>query len=530
MGIAVGRDTGRTAVDIAGTTFLWKNYDVAALPLNVSLLSEKNADGKNIKELYFDGMTTLDGRVRAFMRIAEVEQSKGVVLYMPHQFHATDGLDEELNNLGYTVATLDYLGESDVSPWFTIYPKSLSNCNARGITEFEATEEAKASCWYVWTCIARRALLLLKEKYNQDLFAVGSGFGGSTVFKLCTFDDGLKAAVTLLNIIPKVTGAGNRIINYHAALDNAAYAPNTVVPLMIAAATNDEDGSFDEMAELAHNTESLKCFRAVERAFSCGISVAYGAIDKFFDDPNVPKATIKAVNSENNLYFHINIPATEVQKVKKTELMAAFCIKAPDHRNWTNIKTISLGEGQYIAKVDVLEENAPAYAFVNVTDDRGVVSSSKLMSVIPASLGIPSTTKVRRRLMYDGSLGTDVWASPTGKTVKTALGPYDIEGVMSEGNEITTFKPGDLLYRADTDSLLQITLSGKPQSIEIKVADDENSYFCTVDIPNSGEWHKFTLSHNDFKGDAGALDSWANVVMLQLNGEHEFMISSVLWV
>ena len=86
----------------------------------------------------------------------------------------------------------------------------------------------------MWTCIARRAVKLLKKLYDADIFALGIGLGGCTVYKLAAFDDGIKACATLLNINPQVSGSGNDIINYHASLDNSAYAPFCRVPFFMA--------------------------------------------------------------------------------------------------------------------------------------------------------------------------------------------------------------------------------------------------------------------------------------------------------
>ena len=101
-------------MDITSPITLWKEYDVTTLPLNTSALSQKTENGITVKEYYFDGYTTVDGRVRAFARIAENPQAKGIVLYLKDsQKDFSDEIGATMYDLGYTVATLDYLGKTD---------------------------------------------------------------------------------------------------------------------------------------------------------------------------------------------------------------------------------------------------------------------------------------------------------------------------------------------------------------------------------------------------------------------------------
>lgn len=56
-------------LEITGTNSLWKDYDVDALPFNATMLSGRTENGVVIRELYFNGFATVDGMVRAFLRI-----------------------------------------------------------------------------------------------------------------------------------------------------------------------------------------------------------------------------------------------------------------------------------------------------------------------------------------------------------------------------------------------------------------------------------------------------------------------------
>ena len=77
-------------------------------------------------------------------------------------------------------------------------------------------------------------------------------------------------------------------------MDNAAYASISTVPMFIAVASNDEDGSLDSMATLASYTAALKTFRIVERAFSGGIKVVFPQISN--DDETSPFSSYTFTN------------------------------------------------------------------------------------------------------------------------------------------------------------------------------------------------------------------------------------------
>lgn len=530
---------GDIRLDITSPHSLWKDYDVSALPLNISALSNKTENGKCVKEYYFDGFATVDGKVRAYLSIAENPSAKGVILYLGDN-NGNDVNDTDiLYDLGYTVAALDYLGTHDDSPRYTLYPKSLDGCNCRGMNVFSAPDDALNSNWFVWTCIGRKAIALLKELYAQsNIFAIGKGLGGSTVYKLGCFDDGLSGCATLLNVMPAVNGTGNKMINYRAALDNTAYAKISKIPLFISVASNDEDGSFDEMAELAQTTESLKCFRIVERGFSGGIVCAYDQIDRFFCDcvsgkTDYPKPTITAVNSEDNLYLNtvLRSPNGDGDKNYKIALYVSFCIENPKYRNWMgNIPVIKLGSDEYMARINVVNNELPIHAFINITDEQNNVISSPLLTIIPKTLKISSHPGVYHRRIYDSGMGKDVWSSPKGGIIDIKSGPFGIDGVWSSKHSLVSFKPNDLLFKTDPETLLQIIVFGKPQIVNIKVADENTEYFCQVRITNNEEWHKFTLSHFDFKSSCGPLTDWFKIVMLELHSDEDFIVSSVLWV
>lgn len=523
-------------MDINSPITLWKDYDVLALPLNGTALSQKVENGIAVKEYYFDGYTTVDGRTRTYIKIYENSNHKGVVLYLADKTGTPNAeIVKKLYDSGYSVAVLDYLGKSDRAR-FTLYPKSLCSCNLDGVDEFPILDD-ETSNWYIWTCISRRAIKFIQELYGDThIFALGVGLGGSTVYKLAAFKDGLTACATLLNILPNVVGSGNALINYRASLDNAAYAPVCEIPLFMAISSNDDDGSLDDMAELAKNTASLKHFRIVERAFSGGIKAVYDNMIGFFDErannlPYAPRPVLTPSNSDKNLYININLENSEqIECDIKIKLFVSFCIEDAQYRNWMSMPIISLGKDKYMAKINVCQDNKPIHAFANIICNGKTIISSDLLGIIPKTMGVRACAGVSHRKIYDGSMGEDGWTARDGGAVSLVKGPYDIDGVTSQSNSLITFKPGDPLFRVPPDTLLQLMISGQPQTITVSVSDKFNKYECTVNITEDDNWHKFSLSHMNFKGSNGMLADWSSILILEFTSDKQFILGSVLWV
>lgn len=523
-------------MDITSPITLWKDYDVSALPLNESSLSPKTENGATVKEYYFDGYTTVDGRVRTFVKITEAPSCKGVILYLSDYDEEQDKtLINALIGFGYTVAAMDYRGYSE-NGRHTLYPTSLSNCKSVESRIFSVPESGNNN-WYIWTCLARRTVSLLKKLYpNTNIFALGMGLGGTTVYKLACFDDGLTACATLLNVIPQVEGSGNSLINYHASLDNGAYATISKVPMYMAIVSNDSDGSLDDMAELAKNTESLKCFRIVERGLAYGIKSIYGELNNFLTEISekktvIPRPEITASNSEGSLYFNIEIPENETVEVQtKLNLFVSFCIEDAPFRNWMNLPVLSLGGGKYMCKINVCNDKKPLHAFVNLVTEDGNVQSSDLIIIIPKNLGIKERPGVSHRKIYDGSMGKDGWTTRDGGEINIAKGPYDIDGVTTTSKSLVSFKLGDPLFKVAANTMLQIMVCGKPQIITVSVADKTNTYSYSAEIKSEEDWSKLSLTLMNFKGTAGTLSDWSQVLLLEFSSDEQFVIGSVLWV
>ena len=523
-------------MDITSPITLWKDYDVSALPLNESSLSPKTENGATVKEYYFDGYTTVDGRVRTFVKITEAPTCKGIVLYLSDYNDEQDKtLIDTLIGFGYTVAAMDYKGSSE-NGRHTLYPASLSDCTV-GDSRMFSVPESGSNNWYIWTCLARRTVSLLKTLYpNTNIYALGMGLGGTTVYKLACFDDGLTACATLLNIIPTVEGSGNSLINYHASLDNSAYATISKIPMFMAVASNDVDGSLDDMSELAENTESLKCFRIVERGFSHGIKSVYNELNNFLTEISenkdvIPRPEITASNSEGSLYFNIEVPENEnVQVQTRLDLFVSFAIEDAPFRNWMSLPVLSLGGGKYMCKINVCNENKPLHAFANLIAENGDVQSSDLITIIPKNLGIKERPGVSHRKIYDGSMGKDGWTTRDGGEINVAKGPYDIEGVTTTSKSLVSFKLGDPLFKVDADTMLQAMICGKPQEITVSVADKTNTYSYRTEIKSEEDWSKLSLTHMNFKGPAGTLLDWSQVCILEFSSDEQFILGSVLWI
>ena len=157
--------------------------------------------------------------------------------------------------------------------------------------------------------------------------------------------------------------------------------------------------------------------------------------------------------------------------------------------------------------------------------------SSELITVIPKTLGLKAQIPLssRRRLIYESSMGKDLWAAPRGGNLFMKSGPFGIDGITSDCFSLATFKPSDFLYKVDEDSLLQIIINGKPQKLKLSVVDESGVFSCELELTDPNDWTKFTLSPKNLMNERH-LSSWKNVMVFILEGTNEFLVSSVIWV
>lgn len=535
-------------MEILSPQSLWKEYDRKALPLNPAVISSKEKDGVLTERLYFSGELTACGVTRIFAKLCLPQkiQKPSTVIIMNDLDTDADGFDAlPLVGQGYAVLVVDYAGEREDKERFTIYPKSLGfanyfkNKNALS----ETPPNPKLSCWYVWTTILLRAITFAENDKRTcgDVAVVGVGAGGSQVFKTAALES-LKCGVTVQSTHVTAKSDTNEEINFKACLDNISYAPLSRMPVLSEVCSNDSEGFFDRMSEIYGGSKGNYYLSVGERAGERLRPRQKNNIRLWLNQhlkmglPLVVKPPeITARESEKSLYYDVK---TDVRlPVSKVELFVAYSVRVGAFRNWRRIKPLMAGEGDYLAKVAVYDASQPVYAFANVYYENGFTFSTPLVAKLPAAIGVQADNFVKSRLLYDSDSGTDDFVSPDGgdDDVVMEKGVYGIEGVCSLTGTLATYKAGDVQFKAQPDSLLQlIAYSETSQEIEFSVRTEksggEMSYVCRRRIERDNNWTKLTLSAEEFKSSEGALPSFEQAVYFSVCSRSKLLLNSMLWV
>lgn len=226
--------------------------------------------------------------------------------------------------------------------------------------------------------------------------------------------------------------------------------------------------------------------------------------------------------SEGNLYTELTY---------ETENVAFFAAadSKPDFRNWNKVPFSKLGQNKYLAKIDVFSPK-PILVFATILTNDGLMLSTPVMTKTPQRVA-----EIKKsRLLYNSDMGVDVFMRENSgffenSSVEIKEGPLGLTGIF--GNHITTYKPGESRFSAETESLLQIILhSDTSQAVEFKIVLKDSAadeFSCTKRILG-GEWTTITLSKNDFKCIKGC-PSFEKAVCLSIIGD-KITVNSILWV
>lgn len=534
-------------MEILSSQSIWKQY-YKNLPYNISVAYTRTISDIVERGIYFDGLTVGDAVTRVFAAVFTRESNKAdnfksrvseyddadkddIVRAIGHYDRCVLFFDDVESSAitpdtfleqGYCVVKVDYVGLNGAAHC-TRYPKDLASCNYS--SETNIIKDVFRSSHYVWAYNGFRATNIALMAFN-DVTVYGKGLGGSIAYKML-ISNNLKNAVIIGNVVPEISADDDTMLLYRAALDNHAYAKQTATPTLIIAASNDPDNSIDNVSELARETNSLKNLIILPRAtikeeLSSSISFIYDFLN---NSQSRQEPTINVQGAENSIYFNVNCDAA----AKKLSIYVATSITKPKFRNWTSIKVTKSGQSDWFAKCNVFSLDHPIVYFVSIEYDDDKVTCLPVTYVNTKQLDITPKQKIHRRLLYSTDDGLDNWYSPIfPPEIKEAA--LKIEGLTSKSNELTTYKPGDFLYRAERDNIMQLTIFGVPQNLTIKMTDSNDVEYSTSIILKGDDWQKFTLSHENLKSSVKPLESFSDIVKLKISGTDAFFLNSILWV
>lgn len=571
---------------------VWSTYDPDAGPLDEQVLKRRTTTTAAYKEVYFSAY--IEGQTVRVYGIyatplnanqpgeggqhAESNAKVPAVMHLHGGGQTVDGRWlEAWTARGYAVLTCNYHGIWEDRDHFTIYPEALRQGNHKYIAgnDMATVPSVRASSWYIWSAVARRALSYLRQQPEVDrerIGAFGISMGGTTIWSFA-LDPRLKAVCAIYGCgwnryyrytprygasekMPAMT-EDDRI--WLGSMAPEGCAPYIKCPVLFLSASNDNHGNMDRAYEtLARMPATVERRQAFTPRFCHHVGAEFDQdlflwMDTWLKGgpawPKSPAATI-ALGADG-------VPVLTITADRPAEVQSVSIYYAVDNprtvsRNWRNTTVVRTGDA-WRATLAVMHTDAYLFAFANVRYKGGVNLSSNEEAVIPSALGAAKASDAASTVLYDGADGTGMWFAespctdpvPPGEVpvpVRPAPGPDGKTGLTCYAyTSLLTHQPGDPKWRAPDGAALRFKIATTAGE-SFKVAVHENyawqgqqTYEASISLTGKPGWQTVTLAPGDFKANGPAVvpRNFARCDALQLTGpwkDPDIVFADFEWV
>ena len=540
-------------MELFTTATLWKNYDRRAQPLDVTVIDTEEKEGYSVEYVFFNGDPCADGCARIFAHYYRPDNPNGAGVVLMND--VMDVFDETyvfmLTSLGYCVLAVDYVGKRRAE-LYTVYPHSLKNSNYFVNPDFtkELPDNPKESCWYVWATLMLRGVTFLERRHEitGKISVFGVRTGAFQVWKTVYVDRTLACGVALFNsgYIGDLSLTGLKQLQYNTCMDNAPYAGDTTVPVLAEVASNARDNSIEYMSNLSNIIQNHLCFFSIGERRSGLLSVEQleniriFIHNRNFGEGSLPaQPEIAARESEREFFYDIMVDSS--LPVKEVKLFVSQGDMPFSYKNWHRYPVSFMQDGAYIAKVNVYAPKEKICAFVTVKYADNMSVSSELIQNTPFLMKVRPAAAARSHLLYSVEDGTDDWTVLGGKEGAGSLSPfmstgaYNLQGVTSYYNSLSTFKFGEFRYRMPGRTFLQVTVYlEKDMRISVTITSkhdgDYLNYTYVKHIHGYEEWIKLNLQADEFRCGALRLENFDDISCFTIESDEKLLLNSVIMV
>jgi hypothetical protein len=290
---------------------------------------------------------------------------------------------------------------------------------------FQFRPTPRASSWYHWALVSRRALTLLARHPQVDpqrLGVFGISVGGSLTWMIAATDKRVKAAVPIYGCGYNYDRRNARwdllVPNddynlFQRVLSPEAHAPFVSCPLLFLNATNDGHGLMDRAYDALAATTGL-----TRQAFSPrtdhhiepreGRDLVLWMDWHLAGGPAWPKTPGLRLALDREGALEATVAPDGADDVTGVDVYYALGDKRPQVRYWRTAGTSRQGS-EWRSSLAVMDTWDDVRAFANVTYRRGVCLSTSLAHAIPAQLGKARATLAWKADLEDGTDGLAHW-------------------------------------------------------------------------------------------------------------------------
>ncbi|MCE9526943.1 MAG: acetylxylan esterase [Planctomycetales bacterium] len=539
---------------------VWAGFDPRGEPLEIEVTKTSVEDGVVNRELWFTGMTEGETKVRVYAIYAAPEgNAKHPAVLHIHgggQTVAPAWLKFWAKR-GYAVLSFNHGGKRPGTEKFTDWGKLTQGNQAEAGKMLMATEPSvRASSWYLWARVSRRALTALEQQPEVDperMGIFGISVGGTLVWPVAAMDDRVKAACAIYGVgqttypqdtrEPDLAATRPEILLWRKTMEPEEYAPLVKCPILFLNSTNDHHGLMDRSFDTLSRVKSpLRIAYTPRYRHHIGPEQEQDLphwMDTWLKGesewPKMPQVELSlAASRVPRLIVAPDKPAD----VKRVDIFYAVENTIGVNRFWRSAKTKRGSSGgpqdnNWLAELPILSVEQPLYAFANVHYVSGICLSSAMVKIIPKELSDVVVTDKPNDLIDDFSSGPGDWVTsspatdpvpPMPNLVRIAEGPDKKSGITTAVPiSLTTHKIGDPKWRGPTGSSLEFMVyAAAAKELEVIVHEKEfylghRPFKATRSLKPSETWQRLTFKASDFKDAKGEpLSEWSPIRMLEL--------------
>ncbi len=548
--------------EILSPTKLWQDFNPVVDDTEISIIGMSTKDGKITTELMFTAKEVDDGKIRAYLKIVQNEQTvenAPIVLIIPDvKGMPDDSVIDRVLGEGFQYATFEYAGVGEKRAEFTA---STYYGNFDAIENIiEVDKSAKNTCWYLWATIARRAITVLYERFeNPKICLIGENIGANVGWIVAGMDARVDCFVPIngsgyietMSEYYKPVIVSDYPTSWLAGLAMQAYAKHVTCPVFYIGGSNNKYSDIDKAQDIlalcsSQNKHASICQNAEDKITSEELYCVKLWLDMFFtgNEECIKDTEIGFKVSGGKLYLTANSTDENVVKVR---FFVAKNEKNPSVREWNKMSQVTaLSSGEYLVPLEVSSLDDRIYCFANTYYKNGLVFSSKLVNFLPSECEeevLLTPQKTPPRIIYNTSMGRYFFYGDNGaltfdrsKIIKRA-GAFGVSGIGLEGGgNLYTFKVGDERYREPVTATLQLdAYTEKDATIEVVVynleEDELMPYKVSVFLESCDSWQQIKLTAQDFKNyEMISLDTFKDIKKIELKDIGDVIFNNIIWV
>jgi dienelactone hydrolase len=564
-------------VEFASPGDLWQGYDPTELPLDVESLESWNEQGCAFEKLRFTAEEVEGGKVRVFAIAGTplAGQAQPGILHI-HGGGQTASLEwvRFWTKRGYACVTYDFCGpwaqRTEVTDWGPLRHANMAFAQGG----HQVTPTPRASSWYHWTLVARRALTLLTRQPRVDpkrLGIFGISVGGTLCWSVAGSDPRVKTSVPIYGCGYNEDNRRTRwgfarltpeLALFQRVMSPEAHAPYITCPILLLNATNDFHGWMDSAYDILSATDGPR-WQAFTPRQNHHIAPAQGNdLPAWMDHqlkggPPFPASPTIAVQLRSSGIPQA-IVTTGSESVDHVNVYCSLTDKPPPNRFWRSVGADG-DSANWHADVPIIDAWEPVFTFANVHYASGICLTTNLERRVPGMIGKaratlragdPLAPRAIAESWFYARAYTDPQVEKTFVKIEdTSEQPAvvslnsDVFGEMI-GVDLSSHVIGDPQFAPPEGSALTFDCAGDfgPEGLRVSVTQNDwtplaRTYVATVSPAEmTAAWNTIILSLDRFKmkDSESKLIRWQDLDKINLQGttprSNPFQIANLHWV